>query len=91
MVLFGELWAWEMPEAAWTWMKDLGKTGAGRGAGGAGTEQEGSPVQGTCSLGSTWAVCTGLRAGNWKTLFGFQVFHAVELFWTSVSSSVKWR
>ena len=53
---------------------------------------KGTPGQGICCLSSTCvAVCTGLRAGNQKTLFGFQLFYAVELFWTSGSSSVKWR
>ena len=46
MVLFGELWAWEMPEAAWTWMKDLGRIRAGRGAEGFETEWEGDPWAG---------------------------------------------
>lgn len=40
MVQFGELCAWEMPEAARTQMRDVGKMRAGR-------EQEGSPVEGT--------------------------------------------
>jgi len=46
MVLFGELWAWEVPEAGWTWMKDLGRIRAGRAAEGFETQWEGDPWAG---------------------------------------------
>ena len=49
MVPFGELCAWEMPDAARTWMRDLGKTSAGRlwVWRASGDRGMGSPVEGT--------------------------------------------
>ena len=65
MVLFGELWAWEMPEAGWTWMKDLGKICAGSGAEGFETQREGDPCAGHLAAlaARAWLCAQGLELG----------------------------
>lgn len=75
MVLFGELCAWEMPEAARTWMKGLEKDDCWElvGVEGFPRQQEGEPFGGHLRE----AVCLGLGAGNQRTFFGFQLFPKV--------------
>lgn len=70
-------------------MSDLGKICAGRGAEGFETQRKG-PLWGTSQPWQHVHGCVhGNRLGLQKTLFGFQLFCAVELFWTSGSSSVQ--
>lgn len=88
MVQFGELCAWEMPEVAGTWMRDVGKIRTG-GQCVCRTSRD-SKKGGLVGASDAQQVSLG-------TWFGFQLFlvqcsssMAVELFWNSVFSSVKW-